>query len=97
MSESSLQMILDKIETMELNLQERAVSQEKYWDAKYNSIETIATKAHSRLDDHKKEITTLCDWRHRITGAMWIVPIVLSLLTVILTTWLLTIFGAVNR
>jgi hypothetical protein len=97
MSESSeLRAILDRLDRMDDNLKERAESQDKYWKVQFDNIEVIANKAHSRLDEHKKEITTLCDWRHKIAGAMWIVPIVLSLITVILTTWLLTTFGAVK-
>lgn len=92
----NLQMILDRLDIMDENLKERAASQDKYWGARLGNVEVIANKAHSRLDDHKKEITALCDWRHNITGAMWIIPIVLTPITVLLTTWLLTIFGAVK-
>jgi hypothetical protein len=97
MSENpAFQMILDRLDRMDENLKERAESQDKYWGARLDNVELIANKAHSRLDDHKKEILSLCDWKHQIAGAMWIIPIVLTPVTVLLTTWLLATFG-VNK
>ncbi len=105
---SALQMILDKIETMDSNIKDRFDAQEKYLNMRLDHIEMMANKAHARLDTQKETVTEICDWKHQmkspedidelfkwknqITGALWVVPFVLTPLTALITTWLLNFF-----
>lgn len=88
-----MQMILDKIDVLDSNIKDRFDAQEKYINMRLDNVEIIANKAHLRLDDHKKEITSLCDWRHQIIGTLWAVPFIITPFTALLTAWLLKIFN----
>lgn len=45
---------------------------------KIDNIETIANKAHTRLDRHKTTLDELCNWQNQMKGRMWVASFIFA-------------------
>lgn len=78
MENDNLELVLQRLDGMDTRMKEHLDMCQKLCFAQIEHVETIANKAHTRLDTHKDTIQCITDWKNQMKGRMWAIPFIIA-------------------
>ncbi len=78
MENDNMELVLQRLDSIESSMREHLDMCQKLCLAKIEHVETLANKAHTRLDTHKDTIQCITDWKNQMKGRMWAIPFVVA-------------------